>query len=117
MATINVKLTDGNIVSVDENSYSYRGCPTCDFGSEYIKELTFVVDVDWSENQQIVEITSNQMYDYAEEMNGANIIKLLAEVIENPMNFHEFLRTCKEILNISEDNETITIETYEKVRY
>lgn len=114
MAIINVKLTDGNIVSVEEDSYSYRGCPTCDFGSEYIKELKFVVDVDWSENQQIVEITSNQMYDYAEEMNGANIIKLLTEVIENPMNFHEFLRTCKETLNINEDNEVMKIKTLEK---
>lgn len=117
MATINVKLTDGNIVSVEEDSYSYRGCPTCDFGSEYIKELKFVVDVDWSDNQQIVEIASNQMYDYAEEMNTENTMKLFTKVIENPMNFHEFLRTCKETLNINENNETITIETYEKVRY
>lgn len=117
MATINVKLTDGNIVSIEEDSYSYKGCPTCDFGSEYIKELKFVVDVDWSENQQIVEINSNQMYRYAEELNTENMIKLLTEVIENPMNFHEFLRACKEALNINEDNETITLETYEKVKY
>lgn len=105
MAIINVKLKDGNIVSVEEDSYSYKGCPTWDFGSEYIKELKFVVDVDWSENQ---------MYEYAEELNTENIIKLFAEVIENPMNFHEFLKTCQETLNINEDNGTITMKTYEK---
>lgn len=116
MATINVKLTDGNIVSIEEDSCSYKGCPTCDFGSEYIKELTFAVEVDWSPNKQIVKIKSNTMYEYAEELSTANMIKLLTKVIENPMNFHEFLRTCKETLNINEYDETITLKTYEKVK-
>lgn len=56
------------------------------------------------------------MYEYAEELSTANMIKLLTKVIENPMNFHEFLRTCKEILNINEYDETITLENYEKVK-
>lgn len=46
MAIINVKLKDGRIVSVREDSESHEGCPTCGYGEEYIKALTFAVEVD-----------------------------------------------------------------------
>lgn len=113
MAEINVKLTDGNIVSVEEDSYSYKGCPTCDFGSEYIKELKFVVDVDWSEKQQIVEINSNTMYEYAEELNAASVIRLFVKVVEESVDFQGFIELCKKMLNI-ENNRDIEIKVYEE---
>lgn len=117
MARINVSLIDGTISEVIENDYMNEGSPTCetsDYGSERIREIRFIIDVDWSENQQIVEITSNQMYEYAEELNTSNIIKLITKVIEEPMNFHEFVDFCKKTL--VEQNKDIEIEVYEYVK-
>lgn len=116
MANINIKLTDGKILKYKQEKHSYTGCPTCNFGSEYINELKFTAEVEWSENVQVIEIVSNQMYEYAEELNEENIIKLLTEIIEEPVGFHDFVRICMERLNIK-NNEDMEMEVYEKVKF
>ena len=36
--TIFIKLTDGGLVDYKDDVQYYSGCPTCDYGSEYINE-------------------------------------------------------------------------------
>lgn len=119
MAKVNVELKDGRIVEYNQNQQSYKGCPTCNFGSEYIKELNFIVDVDWSTNQQIVEIKASQMYEYVKELNAENVIRMLNKIIENPIDFDEFFNLCKETFKLENDdvvNKVMTMDVYEKIK-
>ena len=54
-----IKMTDGGIVNYEDNCYHYDGCPTCNYGSEYINEIdiTFV--------HHTIHVKTNQMYEYA----------------------------------------------------
>ena len=90
-----IDLTDGCIFGIDENSYSFRGCPTCDYGSEYITELIFDVELYKDNKEKKVIVTSNQMYEYNEKMNVGNTIMLMAEIIENKVSFDKFLNKLK----------------------
>lgn len=33
-----VELTDGGILDISSDTWSYNGCETCDYGSEYVNE-------------------------------------------------------------------------------
>lgn len=60
MANLNIKFADGNeLISYDDDSMFYSGCPTCDYGSEYINDIT-VETTNYS-----ITATFNQMYEYA----------------------------------------------------
>ena len=39
MATEILKLADGAITNITDDSWKSDGCPTCDYGAEYITEL------------------------------------------------------------------------------
>lgn len=68
---LDIKFADGNtLIDLDEGSYSYGGCPTCDYGSEYINEITLYT------THYIIEAVFNQMYRYAFSI--ADAIKILA---------------------------------------
>lgn len=54
-----LKLKDGRIERFKDDSYHYGGCPTCDYGSEYITE------VDITLTKYKIHIETNQMYNYA----------------------------------------------------
>lgn len=34
-----IKMLDGGILNYADDHYHYDGCPTCDYGSEYINEI------------------------------------------------------------------------------
>lgn len=53
-----VKMVDGGIVNYTDDCECYAGCPTCDYGSEYINEI----DIELTKHT--VHIKLNQMYDY-----------------------------------------------------
>lgn len=53
-----MKMTDGGLVNYEDDSYSYGGCPTCDYGSEYINEIDITL------TQYKIHIKTNQMYEY-----------------------------------------------------
>lgn len=53
-----IKMIDGGLVNYDDDSYSYSGCPTCDYGSEYINEI------DMELTHFKIHIKINQMYEY-----------------------------------------------------
>ena len=53
-----IKMLDGGILNyVDDNSY-YEGCPTCDYGSEYITEIDITLV------HHTIHIKTNQVYEY-----------------------------------------------------
>ena len=53
-----IKMTDGGLVNYTDDSYSYSGCPTCDYGSEYINEIDLTL------TQYTIHVETNQMYEY-----------------------------------------------------
>lgn len=56
--TILIKLTDGGLVDYKDDVYYNSGCPTCDYGSEYINYITLYL------TKYKVEVTLNKMYGY-----------------------------------------------------
>jgi len=53
-----IKMVDGGLVNYEDDSYSYGGCPTCNYGSEYITEIDLTL------TKYKVHIRTNKMYDY-----------------------------------------------------
>ncbi len=53
-----IKMVDGGLVNYVDDYYSYRGCPTCDYGSEYITEIDITL------TKHKVHVQTNQMYEY-----------------------------------------------------
>lgn len=54
-----LKMVDGGLVDYSDDARHTPGCPTCDYGSQYINEI----DIDLKRHSVHIEI--NQMYDYA----------------------------------------------------
>lgn len=54
-----LKLKDGYLRDIESDEESYRGCPTCNYGSEYINTLTLIC----SKCRHTISIS--QMYDFA----------------------------------------------------
>lgn len=68
---LNIELADGNkIINYSDDSYHYEGCPTCDYGSEYINNIMI------STTNYIISAKFNQMYEYAFSAGAA--IKIFA---------------------------------------
>lgn len=58
MAELLIKMIDGGLVSYEDDSYNYGGCPTCDYGSEYINEIDITL------THYKIHVKTNQMYEY-----------------------------------------------------
>lgn len=54
-----IKLVDGGIENIYTDEECSGGCPTCDYGSEYISKMEIVL------TKFKVSAVMNQMYDYA----------------------------------------------------
>lgn len=54
-----LKLKDGYLRDIESDEERYGGCPTCDYGSEYINTLTLIC----SKCRHTISIS--QMYDFA----------------------------------------------------
>ena len=63
-----IKMIDGGLVNYEDDCYSYGGCPTCDYGSEYINE------VDITLTKYKIHTETNQMYEYV--LSEGQMIKL-----------------------------------------
>ena len=53
-----IKMIDGGIVNYEDDCYCYDGCPTCNFGSEYINEIDITL------THYTIHVKTNQMYEY-----------------------------------------------------
>ena len=53
-----IKMLDGGILNYADDHYHYDGCPTCDYGSEYINEIDITL------THYTIHVKTNQMYEY-----------------------------------------------------
>lgn len=53
-----MKLVDGGIVNIDYDKEAFKGCPTCDYGSSYITDLTVTFD------KYVLKAHTDKMYDF-----------------------------------------------------
>lgn len=53
-----IKMIDGGLVNYMDDCYHYDGCPTCDYGSEYINEIDITL------TKYKIHVKTNQMYEY-----------------------------------------------------
>ncbi len=81
-----IDLKDGAIKSIEYDSWSTRGCETCDYGSNYVNEYDFVL------SNGRVHIDVNNMYEYA--FSEGDMMKIL---LTNADNIKEL--TEKEFIN------------------
>lgn len=80
---LNIELADGNkIIDYSDDSYHYGGCPTCDYGSEYINDIMIRT------TNHTIHAVFNQMYEYA--FSATEAIKVFAADLRS-MNEEEFI--------------------------
>ena len=54
-----IKMIDGGMVNYKDGTECYAGCPTCDYGSEYINEIWITL------TKYNIHAKVNQMYNHA----------------------------------------------------
>lgn len=76
-----LELVDGGIVEILTDTFCYRGCDTCDYGSSYINEFTIL----FTDGHVDIEIDEEYEYAVSEDylmklfLNNVNEIKQLTE--------------------------------------
>lgn len=63
-----IKMVDGGLVNYADDSHYYDGCPTCDYGSQYINEIDVTL------TKYKIHVKTNQMYEYV--LSEGQMIKL-----------------------------------------
>ena len=94
-----IKMIDGGLVNYTDDSYHYDGCPTCDYGSQYINEIDVTL------TKYKIHVQTNQMYEYV--LNEGQMIRLfLSEYnVIQTMTEKEFIDWFKEkLLEITHDD-------------
>ena len=68
---LNIKFADNNeFISYSDDTWASPGCPTCDYGSKYVNEITITT------THYRINIEIRQMYEYA--FSEADAIKIFA---------------------------------------
>lgn len=68
---LNIKFADGNeLVSYDDDMFYSSGCPTCDYGAEYIQDIYIKT------TNNYIHININSEYNYA--FSTADAVKMFA---------------------------------------
>ena len=94
-----IKMVNGGLVNYTDDCYHYDGCPTCDFGSEYINEI----DVTLTRHK--IHVRTNQMYEYV--LSEGQMIRLFLSEYNTiqAMTEKEFIDWFKEqLLDITKDD-------------
>lgn len=63
-----IKMLDGGLINYTDDYYHYNGCPTCNYGSQYITEIDIALV------HHTIHIKTNQMYEYV--LSEGKMIKL-----------------------------------------
>lgn len=53
-----IKMVDGGLVNYTDDCYYSSGCPTCDYGSQYVNEIDVTL------TKYNIYVRTNQMYEY-----------------------------------------------------
>jgi len=69
-----IELLDGGILEVKSDTWSERGCNTCDYGSSYVNEF----EVELTSSDVYIEI--DNMYEYA--MSEGSMMEIMLKNIE-----------------------------------
>ena len=87
-----IQMTDGGLVNYEDDCYHYNGCPTCDYGSEYINEIDITL------TKYKIHVKTNQMYEYV--LSEGQMMKLFLSEYNNiqTMNEKEFIDWFKQKL-------------------
>ena len=51
-----IKMIDGGLVNYADDCWHMGGCPTCDYGSEYVNEIDITL------TKYKIHVRTNQMY-------------------------------------------------------
>lgn len=104
-----LKLKDGAITNIESDNWKTDGCPTCDYGAEYITELNvkttgFSVKIEFAdENDYVSTATILSVFlknvNIITEMTERQFINWLIETLQNKVS-----RDCKIITSIKEEN-------------
>ena len=76
-----IKLKDGGLVNYEDGSTYFAGCPTCDYGSEYINDITLT----FSKIRVLYSVS--RMYSYA--VSTGYIMKILLNNMNSFSNMAE----------------------------
>lgn len=92
-----LKLKDGGIEKIDTHEMSYPGCPTCDYGSQYINEFDITL------TQFKVHAEVSQMYAY--RVSSGDLMNLILPNIDkiSQMTEREFIDFVSDWLNKRDD--------------
>ena len=106
-----IKMVDGGLVNYDDDYRSYGGCPTCDYGSEYITEINITL------THYKIYVKTNQMYEYV--LSEGQMMKLflseyntIQSMTENE--FTEWFKTKLYEITHDEFQEAVCDRTIEK---
>lgn len=81
MSKILMPMQDGGIVNYADDTDYVPGCETCDYGSEYINEITITL------TKFKIHAVLNQMYSYA--LSESDIMKMLLPAYDEICNMTE----------------------------
>ena len=87
-----ITMIDGGLVDYEDDTDCCSGCPTCDYGSEYINEIDITL------TQYKIHVKTSQMYEYV--LSEGQMIKLFLSENDNikTMTEKEFVDWFKEKL-------------------
>lgn len=95
-----ITMIDGGLVNYEDDEYSYRGCPTCNYGSSYITEIDVTL------TQYKISVRTNKMYDYV--LSEGDMLKIFLsnyDIIQS-MTEKEFIDWFKtKLLEIADEDE------------
>ena len=85
-------MVDGGIINYEDDTRYIPGCETCDYGSEYINDITITL------TKHNIHAVLNEMYDYA--ISEGDMLKLLLPAYEEikSMTENQFSHWFKEQL-------------------
>lgn len=109
-----IKLKDGGLVNYEDGTTYFAGCPTCDYGSEYINDITLT----FSKIRVLYSVS--RMYSYA--VSTGYIMKILLNNMSSFSNmteedfkewFYEKLEECDTMLKDFGNLDNFKITMYE----
>lgn len=88
-----LKLADGGIENIKTDEEHYPGCPTCDYGSEYINDVEVIL------TKHIIRASFNKMYSYV--LSSGDLMEMLLPNVDaiqkmTESDFIEWLRLAFE---------------------
>ena len=92
-----IKMVDGGLVNYKDDTTCYAGCPTCDYGSEYI------TDIDVELTTHNIHVNLNATYSYA--ISEGDMIRLFLQEYNEiqQMTEKQFIKWFEEKINEIED--------------